>query len=760
MAASASSTRDDAPPAPPETAPAAKSTNASVSVISTRCTMPPWIGPSGRLRGARSFAGTYPDRASTRHSIHSDRLRQTAFRAVNGARSSARSLHLVGGGGRGPGASRSCGPVLRVPQTAVMRVVIAVAGPASLEPAPGVTMTRIFSDDSTRRNSRHEGVSSDERAQWFSSDEPFRAIVENVGEGVGIVDEHEEFVFVNDAGAEILGVPADELVGMTLRDFVSEEDWARVTSESELRRSGERSVYELTFHRPDGKRREVIVTASPSYDVEGRYRGTYGVFRDISQRKAMEELVNRRSRDLAERVKELQCLYSVMEQLHTHKRNPVEIARSVVDLVPSGWTYPEFACARIQLDDDVFTSKGFEPSKWRMSADLTIHGEKSGAVEVHYKERPDGAEPFQREERYLLDAIAEQLSRAVEHASAERALMKSRETAQTLIDNFPGGAVLLDGDLRVVAANMPAANMTKREPSALVGSHVRELFRRELAEKRIKDLRRVADTGEQVEQEERQGDRVYSTRIFPVFGRSGSVDRLAVFTRDVTEEKRRERVVRRSEAKYRSMFELSPEAIVLLNKKGNVLDVNGRIEDWLGYPRDEIVGRNILFLPFVPKETKGRLMKRFLERMAGRSIQPYDVTFVTKNGSERVGRIHGAVLTDDEGNATQDLVMISDITEQKHAELAAVEAGRKLEELHGVVKRLAACQELDEVYPLITEAARSILSIDACGFFVERDGYLSLAATCCRGREGSPEPVRIEDAGHLGEAYVTGSMQL
>ncbi|MBD3366867.1 MAG: diguanylate cyclase, partial [Candidatus Eisenbacteria bacterium] len=46
------------------------------------------------------------------------------------------------------------------------------------------------------------------------------------------------------------------------------------------------------------------------------------------------------------------------------------------------------------------------------------------------------------------------------------------------------------------------------------------------------------------------------------------------------------------------------------------------------------------------------------------------------------------------------------------------------------------------------------------GFFVERDGYLSLAATCCRGREGSPEPVRIEDAGHLGEAYVTGSMQL
>mgnify|MGYP006278898313 CR=1 FL=1 len=594
------------------------------------------------------------------------------------------------------------------------------------------------------------------------ADHAFRAIVENVGEGVSVVDEDERFVYVNDAGAEILGIPREELIGASLLEFVSEEDWSRLADETGRRRGGERGEYELAVRRTDGKKRHVIVTVSPRYDDEGRYDGTFGMFHDITERKAVEELVRRRSRDLAERVKELQCLYSIMQKLHSHARTDAQIARDVASILPSGWQYPGLACARVVVGPNTYASKKFSETRWGMSSSIIVGGEEVGSVEVFYTKVPESAQddPFLKEERYLLDAVAEQLSRAIEHSRAERNLMQSRETAQMLIDNFPGGAVLLDLDLNVIAVNMNAASQVGRAPSDVVGRPSDELFEGRLREHRLKVLRRVASTGEAAEEEVREDGRVYSVRVHPVPGADGAVERLAIFARDVTEEKKAEREIRRSEAKYRSVFDLSPEAIVLMDRKGSVVDVNGRIEDWLGYPRDEIVGRNILFLPFIPKKTKGRLMKRFLERMAGRPIPPYDVSFVTKNGDEKTGRIHGTVLTDDEGSATHDLVMISDVTEQKRAELATAEAGRKLEELHGVVKRFAECRELGEIYPLITEAARSILSIDACGFFVEEDGMLELAATCCRGREAKPEPMPVDEAGHLGEAFRTGRMQL
>lgn len=598
------------------------------------------------------------------------------------------------------------------------------------------------------------------RLDWLSSDESFRALVENVGEGVGIVDEHERFVFVNEAGAMILGVPAEDLIGRALQDFVAEDEWKRVTEESRRRRSGQRSVYDLALLRPDGTKRDVIVTASPTYDRDGNYRGTYGVFRDITERKATEELVERRSRNLAERVKELQCLYAVMRELHQHGRSIRETVAKAVELVPSGWQYPEIACCRITLEDETFTSKRFRETPWRMAADIAVRDATVGSVEVFYTEKTSSDDPFLKEEERLLGAIAEQMAHAFDHAGAEERLLRSQETAQTLLDNYPGGAVLLDLDYRVVAINAPAAEMTPRSMEDIIGAEVHDLFDTELSEHRVKVLRTIVRTGEPVTAEEHYGDRVYSTQIHPVLGGDGAVERLAVFTRDVTDELRRERALRRSEAKYRSMFELSPEAIVLLDRKGNVVDVNGRIEDWLGYSRDDIVGRNLLFLPFIPKSSKRRIMKRFLERMAGKPIQPYDLTFLTKNGDERVGRIHGTVLMDDEGRTTNDLVMISDVSEQKRAEVAMAEAGQKLEGLHGVVKRLAACTRIDEIYPLVTEAASGILSIDACGFFVEKDGMLSLAATCCRGREEGPPPVPVEEAGHLGEAFRTGRMQL
>jgi PAS domain S-box-containing protein len=172
---------------------------------------------------------------------------------------------------------------------------------------------------------------------------------------------------------------------------------------------------------------------------------------------------------------------------------------------------------------------------------------------------------------------------------------------------------------------------------------------------------------------------------------------------DIDKSKKMEDRLRESEKKYREIFELSPEAIVLLDRKGNILNVNARPYDWLGYSPEEVVGKSFLDLPFLSKQGKAQAMAKFSQRMAGKKVSPYDLVFYTKSGEKRVGRIMANPIQDENGEIVQNLVMISDITEGKQAELALQEReaelkarSRDLEEVNAALKVLLKKREGDK----------------------------------------------------------------
>jgi PAS domain S-box-containing protein len=172
---------------------------------------------------------------------------------------------------------------------------------------------------------------------------------------------------------------------------------------------------------------------------------------------------------------------------------------------------------------------------------------------------------------------------------------------------------------------------------------------------------------------------------------------------DIDKSKRMENRLRESEKKYRQIFELSPEAIVLLDTNGNILDVNARLYDWLGYSRHEVVGKNFLDLPFLSKEDRSKVKAKFSQRMAGKKVSPYELGFYTRSGEKRVGRVVANPIQDANGEIIQDLGMISDITESKQAEQALQEreaelAARSddLEEVNAALKVLLKKREADK----------------------------------------------------------------
>jgi PAS domain S-box-containing protein len=132
---------------------------------------------------------------------------------------------------------------------------------------------------------------------------------------------------------------------------------------------------------------------------------------------------------------------------------------------------------------------------------------------------------------------------------------------------------------------------------------------------------------------------------------------------------KRNQAVEESEFKYRQIFDLSPEAFVLLDVKGNLLEVNGRLKDVLGYEPEELIGINLMAMPCLPEHSKKKVMEMFARRLKGEQLPSYELDFTTKNGEGRIGWVRATPLKDENGKVIADLVMLSDITKQKKTEI-------------------------------------------------------------------------------------------
>ena len=123
------------------------------------------------------------------------------------------------------------------------------------------------------------------------SDNQYKKIIETQGEGVAIVNPDELFIYANPAAEGIFGVKPDELINRNLKEFVEPEEFHRVVKQTEKRQRGEKSVYELEILRPDKQKCIILLTVSPFYDERKVFKGSLATFRDITERKRVDEEV-------------------------------------------------------------------------------------------------------------------------------------------------------------------------------------------------------------------------------------------------------------------------------------------------------------------------------------------------------------------------------------------------------------------------------------------------------------------------------------
>jgi len=130
---------------------------------------------------------------------------------------------------------------------------------------------------------------------------------------------------------------------------------------------------------------------------------------------------------LRERIKELNCLYGVSQLAERHMYSLDALLQELVNFLPYSWQYPAITCSRILFKGKTYTSDGFKVTNWRQSSRLYMYHEVVGECDIFYLEEcpPADEGPFLKEERALLDAVAEQIGNIATRISADLELQET-----------------------------------------------------------------------------------------------------------------------------------------------------------------------------------------------------------------------------------------------------------------------------------------------------------------------------------------------
>ncbi|MFA4860602.1 PAS domain S-box protein [Methanoregula sp.] len=253
----------------------------------------------------------------------------------------------------------------------------------------------------------------------------------------------------------------------------------------------------------------------------------------------------------------------------------------------------------------------------------------------------------------------------------------AHNTIDALLNAPPDVSMLLDTSGTILAVNEAASTRYHIPSVNLVGMNAFDPISPELGalwKMKIDDA--VATRCPLIYSDDRTG-RSYENHIYPVRGPDGRVASIAVYSRDVTEEKQAQTALRESEEKYRLVVENSHDTIYIY-RENRLLFINHQAEELTGYSHAELMKKEIW--DFIHPDDRERLKKSAMERFSGGQVSTtFKARIITKRGEARDGEFFVDIV--EYLGKPAILGIARDITEEKRAEDALREHEEQLRSL-------------------------------------------------------------------------------
>lgn len=208
--------------------------------------------------------------------------------------------------------------------------------------------------------------------------------------------------------------------------------------------------------------------------------------------------------------------------------------------------------------------------------------------------------------------------------------------------------------------------------------------------------------------------------------------------REITERKKAEEVLQKSEETLNTLMEEAPIGICNTDLKGKITYVNKRFEEATGYSREEIVGKNGFKFGIMSNEISKSLAKRMKERLMGKPSRILEGQFKRKDGEWIWAEVEGRLIKKF-GVPVGFQLTTRDITERKRAEKERKRYEERLSALHIHSWKLNTAESMEEIYRLTMDAVEKTLGFEIAFFMVVDKDMLRLVD-----HRGYPEPFSIK----------------
>jgi len=600
---------------------------------------------------------------------------------------------------------------------------------------------------------------------------------ENSAVAMHLVSRNGTILRANNAELEMLGYTAGEYIGRNIAEFHAEPATIDDILHRLLRAESIRH-YPARLRAKDGSIRHVLITSNARVSG-GEFVNTRCLTLDVTEQKRAEEA-------LALRVMEQSALYDLTEKLQ-HVRSLKEVYEAGLEAIMrvlrcprasilvfdhtdtmrfvawhglseryrraveghSPWTRDETdpqpiyleSVERAPLSTELKQTIAQEGIRAVAFVPLLESGQLLGKFVIYY----DGAHSFSPSERNVALTIARQLGWGIERMRAAEKLQR----LAAIVESSDDAIISKDLNGIITTWNRSAERLFGYSPAEVIGKPVTVLIPPDRLDEEPGILARIR-RGEKVDHYEtvrqrKDGSLIdISLTVSPVRDAAGNVVGASKISRDISERKRSEAALRRSEQRLQELLAAIPAAIYTTDAEGKITYYNEAAVELAG--REPRLGSDEWCVTWKLYWPDGRPMRHDECPMAialreGRPIRNAEAIAERPDGSRVPFIPYPTPLRDANGKIVGAINMLVDISERRQAE---THQRVLLNELNHRVKN-----NMQMIQSLLDSAAKQVRSPDAQRIFDEASRRIAAMAAAQRVLYGTAAATRFKSEDFL-----------
>ncbi len=581
-----------------------------------------------------------------------------------------------------------------------------------------VTTEKETLDELNIYKKRLETIVEERTRELKKSEEKFRLLFESANDAIFIL-KGEFIIGCNQKTRDLFGYKCAEIENLTPFDlspaFQPNRIPSRQAAKNQIKKALEEgtNIFEWVHQTKDGKPFQAEISLNRFFLDNEAY--IQAIIRDISERKKAQEIERKFQAIFNQTFSYIGLLDNKGKIIETNQTALATINKGIEQLKGMlFWNAPWWGHSNETIELVKNGVQNAMQGKFVRFQTTTYDIEgREIAVDLSFK-------PVLDDQQNVLFIIPEGRDIS-EQKALENKMKENIEFLSILLKTIPIPFFYKDGKLVYKSCNKAFENFTGFSNEQIIGKKVYDLYPAELARVYDESDKKALSEKKLIRYEKPLYNREGKSRNVIFFKNAtldtnGDATGVIGMALDITEIKAMEVKLRKSEDKFRNIFNSSTDGILISEINGNILDANESLLNVVGYSKHELVimATRELILP-----TYLNMIKERIEIIArDRPVDPIEIEVKTKDNVIIPVEINSRLINYDNQKAI--LTIVRDIRARKEMEKKYMDAIVETEEKER--ERLARDLH-DEIGPLLSSLKMYISSLQPTGK-KEREGYI------------------------------------